>query len=80
MKKTNFTLTLFLIVGLMTGLILTELLASVKGIAFLTNTAQIDWHPKADFHVLKYDINLTIRLNLLCIAAMIGAFLVYRKL
>jgi len=80
MKKTNVTLTLFLIVGLMTGLILTELLAPVKGIAFLTNAAEIDWHPQANFHVLKYDINLTIRLNLLCIAAMIGAFLVYRKL
>lgn len=80
MKKTNFTLTLFLIIGLMTGLILTELLAPVKGISFLTNAAEIYWHPKADFHVLKYDINLTIRLNLLCIATLIGAFLIYRKL
>ncbi|WP_058302217.1 DUF4321 domain-containing protein [Gorillibacterium timonense] len=80
MKKTNLTLTLFLILGLMTGLILTELLASVKGIGFLTNAAEIYWHPKADFQVLKYDINLTIRLNLLCIAGMVGAFLIYRKL
>ena len=79
MKKSNFVLALFIILGLMTGLILTELLADVKGISFLTNTAQIYWHPKADFHVLKYDIDMTLRLNLLCIAGMATAFWIYRK-
>ncbi|MEO3947155.1 DUF4321 domain-containing protein [Gorillibacterium sp. CAU 1737] len=80
MKKNNLTLAIALIIGLMTGLILTELLAPVKGIGFLTNAAEINWHPKANFQVLTYDINLTIRLNLLCIASMVGAFFLYRKL
>lgn len=72
-------LVLFLVLGLMTGLILTEVLSDVNGITFLTRTAQINWHPKADFHVLTYDFNLTIRLNLLCIVGMVAAFWIYRR-
>ncbi|MCL6456475.1 MAG: DUF4321 domain-containing protein [Gorillibacterium sp.] len=79
MKKSNLALVLFIVLGLVTGLILTELLADVKGISFLTKSAQMTWHPKADFHVLKYDIDMTIRLNQLCIASMAAAFWIYRK-
>jgi hypothetical protein len=79
MKKSGATLIVFLVIGLLAGVILSELLAPVKGISFLTHAAEIYWHPKADLQLLKYDLDITIRLNLLSIACLAAAIWIYRK-
>ncbi|WP_409341669.1 DUF4321 domain-containing protein [Paenibacillus sp. MBLB4367] len=80
MKKSNWTLILFIVIGLIAGAIITQLLASVPGISFLTKSAEINWHPKADLQVIRYDLLLEIRLNLISIIMMIAAIWIYRKL
>jgi hypothetical protein len=80
MKKNNLTLVVFLIVGLLAGIIAGELLAPVQGLSFLTKSAEISWQPKADLQVIKYDLNLQVKLNLCSILGLAGAFLIYRKL
>lgn len=80
MKKNTFTFILFLIIGLITGAILTELLSPVKGISFLTHSAPISWTPKADLQVIQYDLRLMIKLNLMSILSVAAAIWIYRKL
>ncbi len=80
MKKSNLALVVVLIVGLLTGIIVGELLSPVQGLSFLTKSAQISWEPKADLQVIKYDLSLRVKLNLCSILGLVGAFLIYRKL
>ncbi|RAV21985.1 DUF4321 domain-containing protein [Paenibacillus contaminans] len=80
MKKSNWTLLLFIVIGLIAGAIITQLLADVPGISFLTKSAEISWHPKADLQVIRYDLLLEIRLNLISIIMLIAAIWIYRKL
>ncbi|MGG1515771.1 DUF4321 domain-containing protein [Paenibacillus oryzisoli] len=80
MKKGTITLIIFLIVGLITGIIVGQLLASVPALSFLTKSVPITWQPKADLQVIKYDIDLMIRLNLCSILGLVGGFFLYRKL
>jgi len=80
LKKNTFTLLLFLVIGLLIGTILSELLAPVRALAFLTKSAEIMWHPKADFQVIRYDFYIMVKLNLISIFGLIAAFWFYRKL
>ncbi|MEW9700140.1 DUF4321 domain-containing protein [Paenibacillus sp. SI8] len=80
MKKGTVTLIIFLIVGLLTGIIVGQLLAPVSALAFLTKSAQINWEPKADLQVVKYELHLLVKLNLCSILGLVGAYFLYRKL
>jgi hypothetical protein len=80
MKKGTLTLVICLIVGLLTGIIIGQLLAPVSSLSFLTKTAQISWEPKADLQVVKYELHLLVKLNLCSVIGLVGAFLIYRKI
>lgn len=80
MKKNSITLFVFVLLGLLTGAIFTQLLSSVEWLTFLTRSAQIAWEPSADFNVVKYDISLHIKLNLISIVSVGLAIWIYRKL
>lgn len=80
MKKNNLTLAVVLIAGLLLGSILSQLLEGVSQLAFLTKSAQIVWQPSADFDVVKYDIFLQVKLNLLNLIGLAAAIWIYRKL
>jgi hypothetical protein len=80
LKKNNFTLVIFLIIGLIAATIVSGLLAGVPALSFLTKSAQIVWQPKADLQIIQYDLNLHIRLNLISIIGLAAAFWIYRKL
>ncbi|MBO9604392.1 MAG: DUF4321 domain-containing protein [Paenibacillaceae bacterium] len=80
MKKNNWVLLICLILGLVAGMIVSELLAPVSGLSVLTKSVSLTWQPKADLSVIKYDLDLQIKLNLLCIIGVAAAFWIYRKL
>jgi hypothetical protein len=80
MKKNNLTLVIFLIIGIIAGTIVGHLLEPVKEISFLTKSTDISWQPKADLQVLKYDLRFQVKLNLVSILGLIGAFWIYKKL
>lgn len=80
MKKNTFTLALMLIIGLVAGTLLGQLLTSVPALSFLTKSVDLTWQPKADLLVIRYDLNLHIRLSLISIAGLAAGFWVYRKL
>jgi hypothetical protein len=79
-KKTNLTLVIFIVFGLLVGSILAELLSSVTALQFLTKSTQIVWHPKADLQIIKYDLNFLVKLNLISILCAIGAIWIYRRM
>jgi len=79
-KKNNWVLLICLILGLVAGMIVSELLAPVSGLSVLTKSVSLTWQPKADLSVIKYDLDLQIKLNLLCIIGVAAAFWIYRKL
>ena len=80
MKKNNFTLIIFLILGLLAGTIVGEMLSSVEGIAFLTKSLELSWEPSADFNIIKYDLSLQLKLNLVSVLGAIGAYWLFRKI
>jgi len=80
MKKNNFTLIIFLVTGLLLGTILSQLVASVPWLSFLSKSAEINWQPRADLQVIRYDLQFTVRLNLASILGLAAAFFMYRKL
>ncbi|QGQ95389.1 DUF4321 domain-containing protein [Paenibacillus psychroresistens] len=80
MKKTNLTLIIFIVLGLLAGTIIAELLTPVSSLAFLTKSAQMNWHPKADLQILKYDLDIQVKLNLISILCAIGAIWIYRRM
>jgi uncharacterized protein YneF (UPF0154 family) len=80
MKKNNWTLILFLVIGLLAGTIVGEMLSQVHGLSALTKAAEISWQPKADLQVIKYDIKLQVKLNIVSILGLIGGFWLYKKL
>ncbi|GIP31360.1 DUF4321 domain-containing protein [Paenibacillus sp. J2TS4] len=80
MKKNTLTLILFLLIGLIAGAIITQLLAPVQALSFLTKSADIVWQPKADLQIIKYDLYFQIKLNLVSILGIVLAIWIYRKL
>lgn len=80
MRKSKWTFVLFLILGLVAAAILTQLIVSVPSLTFLTKSAELKWQPKADLQVIKYEIALQIKLNLLSILGIASAIWLHRKL
>jgi hypothetical protein len=80
MKKNNFTLLIFLFLGLFAGLIGSMLIDSLDTLSILTKSIDLSWQPKADFHVIKYDIQLALKLDLMCLIGILGGYFLYRKL
>lgn len=80
MKKNLFTLLMFLLLGLLGGAILTRLLEPVPWLSFLTKSAQIEWEPKADLNVLKYDLYILVKLNAISLLGIAAAIWFYRRL
>lgn len=80
MKKNTFTLILVLLLGLVAGTLIGQLLSSVPALSFLTRSVELSWQPKADLLVIKYDLNMQIRLNLIGILGLAAGFWMYRKL
>jgi hypothetical protein len=80
MKKNAWILILFLLIGWVAGTIVGQLLSPVKALQFLTESVYLTWEPKADLDIIKYDFHLQVKLNLIGIIGLIGAFSVYRKL
>lgn len=80
MKHSTITLVIFLLIGLIVGSVVSELLTPLHSLSFLTKSTMITWQPRADLDVIKYDIHLNIKINLLNILGLVGAFFCYRKL
>lgn len=80
MKKNGFTLTLFLLLGLLAAAIVTQLLVSVPWLGFLTKSAQITWEPKADLNVIKYNLFIQVKLNVISILGIVAAIWIYRRM
>jgi hypothetical protein len=80
LKKNNWTLVILLLLGLVAGTLVGQLLASTPGLAFLTKSVELSWQPKADLLVLKYDLELRVKLNLISLIGVVLAFWIYRKL
>lgn len=80
MKKNNFTLIIFLILGLLAGTIVGEMLSSVEGIAFITKSLNLLWEPSADLNIIKYDLRFQLKVNLVSILGALGAYWLFRKI
>jgi hypothetical protein len=74
------TLIIFIVLGLLAGTIIAELLSPVSSLAFLTKSTPMEWHPKADLQILKYDLDIQVKLNLTSILCAIGAIWIYRRM
>jgi H+/Cl- antiporter ClcA len=79
MKKNNFTLVIFLLIGLLAGTLLGHLVSGVSWLAFLTKSTTIEWAPRANLQVIQYDLHFWIRFNLASFLGLIAAFWMYRK-
>ncbi|MBP3961410.1 MULTISPECIES: DUF4321 domain-containing protein [Paenibacillus] len=80
MKKNFWVLLLFILIGLLTGALVSRWLSQVPGLAFLTKTSPVVWSPAADLLVLSYSFTLRIEISLLSIIGLIAAIWIYRKL
>ncbi|WP_243734907.1 DUF4321 domain-containing protein [Paenibacillus turpanensis] len=80
MKKNTITFVVVILLGLLTGTILSELLAPVPALSFLTKYAEIEWQPRANFNFLAYDLHFLVRINLIGLVCLAAAFWIYRKL
>ncbi|MDP5272724.1 DUF4321 domain-containing protein [Chengkuizengella axinellae] len=80
MKKNSFVLIIFLLIGLLTGSIISQLLEPVPALFFLTKSSHITWQPSADLGFLSYDFDFQVKLNIANILGLVFAFWLYRKL
>ncbi|MFC4306150.1 DUF4321 domain-containing protein [Cohnella boryungensis] len=80
MKKNGWILLLFLFLGLLAGALLANWLQEVPGLAFLTRALSVSWSPAADLSVVKFSMNIDIRLSLLSIIGAVVAIWLYRKM
>jgi hypothetical protein len=80
MKKNNLTLVIMLFLGLLTGSVLSAILADISAISFLTRSITWEWAPKADLYVLRYDLQLMLNVNLFSVLGMVGAYWLFRKM
>ncbi len=80
MKKNGWILLLFLFLGLLAGALLANWLKEVPGLSFLTRALEVSWSPAADLAVIKYSLNLEIRLTLLSVIGAAVAIWLYRKM
>jgi len=80
MKKNGLMLVVLIAAGLLAGSIAGQLLEDVPALSFLTTSAELNWEPKADLQVIRYDLQFAVTLNLMSIAGLAAAIWIYRKL
>lgn len=80
MKKNNWILVLFLLIGMLTGSLLAHVLQDISVLSFLTQAKDISWEPKADLDILKYDLKIQVKLSLLSVVGLVAGFWLYRRL
>ncbi|MFD1886408.1 DUF4321 domain-containing protein [Paenibacillus wenxiniae] len=80
MKKNAGTLILFLLLGWLLGTWVSTLLEPVKMISFLTKSTTIDWSPSANLNIIRYTIDLHLKMSLLSLLGVIASIWLYRKL
>lgn len=80
LKKNNFTLFLFVFLGLLAGTVAGQLLSPVSWLSFLLQSVEISWQPKADLQVIRYDLDILIRVNVVSLLGIVAAVWLYRKL
>ncbi|MFB9279183.1 DUF4321 domain-containing protein [Cohnella cellulosilytica] len=80
MKKNGWILLLFLFLGLLAGALLANWLKEVPGLSFLTRALEVSWSPAADLAVIRFNLNLEIRLTLLSVIGAAVAIWLYRKM
>lgn len=79
MKKNNWTLVILIISGLLTGTLLAHAVSVWSGWEWLAQGMPFQWHPKADFGFLAYDLALNIQLNIGSIAGVVVAVWMFRR-
>jgi hypothetical protein len=80
MKKNAGTLILFLLLGWLLGAWVSTLLEPVTMISFLTKSTTIDWSPSANLNIIRYNIDLHLKMSLLSLLGVIASIWLYRKL
>jgi hypothetical protein len=74
----TLTFVVVLLAGMIFGSIIGDILA--PWLPFLKVSKTITWSPAADLEILKYDLNLQVKLNLSSIGGLALAFWIYRKI
>ncbi|WP_046215712.1 DUF4321 domain-containing protein [Paenibacillus wulumuqiensis] len=80
MKKNAGTLILFLLLGWLIGEWIATLLEPVAILSFLTKSTTIDWSPSANLNIIRYNIELHLKLSLLSLLGVVAAIWLYRRL
>ncbi|AJY76056.1 DUF4321 domain-containing protein [Paenibacillus beijingensis] len=80
MKKNGWILLLFIILGLVTGSLVSTWFKTVQGLSFLSKSIPLTWSPAADLHVVSYDLTFQVDLSLFSIAGLLLALWLYRKM
>ncbi len=80
MKKNAGTLILFLLLGWLLGTWVSTLLEPVTMLSFLTKSTTIDWSPNANLNIIRYNIDLHLKMSLLSLIGVIVSIWLYRKL
>ena len=79
MKRSNFLLMVYLLLGLIAGSLLGKILPQYEGLQFLVKSMDIAWHPAVNLDFLQLDFRLALKLHLLNFLGMIVAFWLYRR-
>lgn len=77
MKKSFWRTVLFLFVGAILGTLAGQLLA--HQVPFLSRTVSTEWHPQADLSVLRFSLDVVVRVNWLTLVGVVVAWFVVRK-
>jgi hypothetical protein len=80
MRKNNKLMILFAAIGVIVGSIVTNALADVTAIQFLTKAMELGWSPAADLNVLRYSFDFHFKVNLLNVAGLVLGIWVYKKI
>lgn len=79
MRKNGWLLALFVLIGLIGGSLLSDLLAPVAWLSWLTSTISLSWEPRADLNFITYDIQFGFYFSLMTFIGFVLAIWVYKK-
>ncbi|MCL6516153.1 DUF4321 domain-containing protein [Alicyclobacillus sp.] len=77
MRKPFWRAAGFVAAGAVLGTLAGQLLA--HQVPLLARTTQVNWHPAADLGVLRYTLDLTLRVNGLTLVGVVAGYLVARR-
>jgi len=80
MKKNAGILILFLLLGWLIDEWIATLLEPVAILSFLTKSTTIEWSPSANLNIIRYNIELHLKLSLLSLLGVVAAIWLYRRL